>query len=70
MAVPWLYNVQQPDLANAQVLGKTYLAQLTEDGARKAAREFAADILSNFGGVSLAESKVYFVSDRTGSKEI
>lgn len=66
----WLYDVRQPDLANAQVFGKTYLAPLSEEGARRAARDFAADILGYFGGVSLADSKIYFVSDRTGAKEI
>ena len=34
------------------------------------AREFAADILQQFGAKSLAGSKIYFVSDRTGNKEI
>ena len=30
----------------------------------------AADILQQFGGQSLAGSKIFFVSDRSGSKEI
>jgi len=62
----WLYNVTQADLANAQALGKTYLASLDEAGARKLAHDFAADILKQFGGVSLAGTKIYFVSTRTG----
>jgi TolB protein len=62
----WLYNVVQADLANAQALGKTYLAPLSEDGARKVAHDFAADILKQFGGVSLVGSKIYFVSNRSG----
>jgi TolB protein len=40
------------------------------EGAKKVANEFAADILMNFGAKSLAGTKIYFVSDRTGSKEI
>ena len=66
----WLYNVNQQDLQNAQVIGKLYFGPITEDGARKVAREFAADILGQFGGKSLLGSKIYFVSNRTGNKEI
>jgi TolB protein len=68
----WLYNVTQTDLANAQVFGKVYLAPLGEDGARQVAHQFAADILKQFGGVSLAGTKIYFVSTRSGggAKEI
>jgi TolB protein len=62
----WLYNVLQADLANAQVFGKTYLGPLGEAGARKVAHDFAADILKQFGGVSLVGSKIYFVSNRSG----
>jgi TolB protein len=67
----WLFNVKQPDAAHAQLFGKVYLAPAGEDGARKVAHEFAADILGQFGGVSLAESHIYFVSSRKpGTKEI
>lgn len=66
----WLYDVTQADLASAQVLGKVYLGSLDGDGARKVAREFAADIMARFGATSLAGTKIYFVSNRTGHKEI
>lgn len=66
----WLYNVAVPELSGAQVLGKVYLGSLDENGARQVAHEFAADILKLFGGVSLAGTKIYFMSERTGSKEI
>jgi TolB protein len=66
----WLYDVTQPDLTNAQMFGKVYFGPITEDGAKKIAREFAADILAKFGAKSLLGSKIYFVSNRTGSKEI
>jgi len=66
----WLFNVNQPDVANAQVFGKLYFGDLNEDGARKVAHEFAADILGQFGFKSLTGTKIYFVSDRTGFKEI
>ena len=66
----YFYNVTQPDAANAQVFGRIYNGSLDEAGARQIAREFAADILKQFGMESLAGSKVIFVSNRTGSKEI
>jgi len=67
----WFYNVTQADLANAQVFGKTYLGPVDENGARKIAHEFAADILKQFGGTSLAGTRIYFVSERKkGVKEI
>ena len=62
----WFYNVGQQDLSGAQVFGKVYFGPVSDDGARKIAREFAADILSQFGAKGLAGSKIYFVSDRTG----
>ena len=48
------------------VPGNRYFGSLDEDGAKKVAREFAADILEQFGGKSLSGTKIYFVSDRTG----
>ncbi len=66
----WLFNVDQPTIDNAQVFGKIYFGEMNEDGARDVARQFAADILGQFGHESLLGSKIYFVSDRTGAKEI
>jgi TolB protein len=66
----WFYNVSQPDIANAQVFGRVYNSTLDEPGARNLARQFAADILKQFGAESLGNSKIIFVSNRTGSKEI
>lgn len=66
----WLYNVKQPDLTNAQMIGKTYLGPLNDVGARKVAHEFAADILKLFGVEGLYGSKIFFVSTRSGTKEI
>ncbi len=66
----WLFNVGQPDVQSAQVIGKLYFGALDAEGSKKVAREFAADILAQFGAKSLAGSKIYFVSDRTGAKEI
>jgi TolB protein len=66
----WLYNVGQPDPQSAQVFFSRYFADLSEAGAIKLARDFAADILKQFGAQSLAGTKIIFVSDRTGAKEI
>ncbi|MGH9647595.1 MAG: translocation protein TolB, partial [Bryobacteraceae bacterium] len=67
----WLYNVQLPSTQGAQVIGKLYTGTLDEAGARKVAEEFASDILKQlFGAVSLVGTKIYFVSYRTGHKEI
>lgn len=66
----WLYDVARPDTSSAQMLGKSYFGTLDEAGARKVAREFAADIIKLSGGKSLVGSKIYFVSDRTSHKEI
>jgi TolB protein len=67
----WFYNVTQADLSNAQVFGNTYVASFDEDGARKLAHDFAADILERFGGKSLSGSKIYYVhSPRPDTKEI
>jgi TolB protein len=64
----WLYNVKQP--ANPQVIGKLYFGSVDEKGARQVAREFAADILKLLGLESLLGSKIYFVSNRGGEKQI
>jgi TolB protein len=66
----WLFDVRRENVASAQLIGKNYLGSVDESGARKIAHEFAADILSYFGGKSLFDTHIYFVSDRTGHKEI
>jgi TolB protein len=66
----FLFKVDQPDVQSAQLIGKLYFGTLDEDGSKKVAREFAADILQQFGQKSLSGTKIYFVSDRTGNKEI
>jgi len=66
----WLYNVAQSDPSAAQVIGKVYTGSLDEGGARKVSEEFACDILKNFGAACLLGTRIYFVSDRSGHKEI
>jgi TolB protein len=66
-----LFSVGQPDVQSAQMFPTArYYGPLSNDGAKKVAREFAADILKQFGVMSLSGTKIYFVSDRSGSKEI
>jgi TolB protein len=65
-----LFNVAQADLAGAQALGKMYFGSLDEAGARDTAHQFAIDILALFGYKSLVGTKIYFESNRTGSREI
>jgi TolB protein len=67
----YLFDVTQQTPASAQVIGKLYFGDLSADGARQVARDFATDILARFGAKSLAGSKIYFVREvRTGYKEI
>jgi TolB protein len=66
----WLFDVRQANAGSAQLIGKVYLGSLDEAGARKVAQQFAADILKQFGATSLIGTRIYFVSDRSGNKEI
>ena len=66
----WLFDLGRDTPANGQVIGKRYLGSVDENGARKVAHEFAADILAIFGQKSLFGTKIVFVSNRTGNKEI
>jgi TolB protein len=66
----WLFNVNQATVSQAQVIGKRYFGSPDEAGAKKTAHEFAADIIAQMGGTSLLGTKIYFVSNRTGHKEI
>lgn len=66
----WLFDLSRGTAAEAQVIGKRYLGSVDEAGARKVAHEFAADIVALFGGQSLFGTHIYFVSNRTGHKEI
>jgi len=66
----WLYDVK--NVASPQVLGKQYTDAATADAARAIAHKFANEIIFRLGGgvAGIAESKIYFVSDRGGHKEI
>jgi TolB protein len=66
----WLYDVK--NTASPQILGKQYTDVATDDAARVIAHKFADEIIFRLGGgiAGIAESKIYFVSDRSGHKEI
>jgi len=66
----WLFDVKNAQ--SPQVLGKQYHEQASEDNARLIAHRFADEIIFRLGGgiQGIAESKIYFVSSRGGSKEI
>jgi len=70
VAYGWLLNLQRENPSAAQMFGKRYFGSLDENGARKVAHEFAADIIGQFGGKALLNTKIYFVSNRSGNKEI
>ena len=69
VAFGYFYDLSQP-VQTAKVIGEIYTAPLNEDGARKAAHEFAAAILARFGGTTLFGTHIYFTSNRSGHKEI
>ncbi len=59
-----------PSIQQAQIFGKIYTATLDQTGATDAGHRYAADILAQFGGKSLVGTKIVFVSNRSGAKEI
>jgi TolB protein len=66
----WLFdakNTQSP-----QVLGLQYNEAIGTDTARHIAHEFADAIIARLGGGinGIAESKIYYISDRSGNKEV
>src|SRR6266478_2100702 len=66
----WLYDVKNPGAP--QILGKQYKEDATPDMARLIAHRFADEIIARLGsGIpGIAESKIFFVSTRSGNKEI
>jgi TolB protein len=67
----WLYDVKNTQ--SPLVLGKQYADDAPSDAAvRVMAHKFADEIIYRLGGgiQGIAESQIYFVSDRSGHKEI
>ena len=66
----WLDDTR--NTANPQVLGKQYNEAASEEMARTIAHRFADEIIYRLGGGinGIAETKLYFISSRTGSKEV
>lgn len=66
----WLYDVK--NVTSPQVLGKQYQDAATPDAARLTAHKFADEIIFRLGGgiPGIAESSIFFVSSRSGHKEI
>ncbi len=66
----WLMDARTA--GSAPVLVRQYNEAASEEMARTVAHRFADDIILRLGGGinGIAETKIYFVSNRTGSKEI
>ena len=65
----WLDDARNKQ--NPQVLAKQYNEEASLDAARSVAHRFADEIILRLGGINgIAETKIYFVSSRSGSKEI
>lgn len=66
----WLFDAKNS--AAPQILGKQYQEAATPDNARLIAHRFADEIIFRLGGgiQGVAESRIYFISNRTGNKEV
>jgi len=66
----WLYDVK--NVTSPQILGKQYTDAATPDAARTTAHKFADEIIFRLGGgiPGIAETQLYFVSTRSGHKEM
>ena len=66
----WLFDTANHE--TPQVIGKQYNDVATQDAIRLIAHKFADEIIFRLGGGinGIAETHIYFVSSRTGSKEI
>jgi TolB protein len=65
----WLDDVKNSSAP--QILGKQYREDPSANNARVIAHRFANEIITRLGGVpGVAESKIYFISNRSGNKEV
>jgi TolB protein len=67
-----VYDTRVQNIPSAQLMAQHYAGSLDDAGAVRSAHEFAADIVQKFcpSAGSLLGSRIYFVSNRTGSDEI
>ena len=66
----WLFDAK--NASAPQILGKQYSEDATPDKARLIAHRFADEIIFRLGGgiPGIAETKLYFISTRSGHKEV
>ena len=66
----WLFDTA--NTSNSQILTRQYNETASQEMARTIAHRFADEIILRLGGGinGIAETKIYFVSSRSGSKEI
>ncbi|MBZ5522696.1 MAG: translocation protein TolB [Acidobacteriia bacterium] len=66
----WLFDAK--NASSPQILGKQYSEDATPDNARLIAHRFADEIIFRLGGgiPGIAETKIYFISSRSGHKEV
>jgi TolB protein len=66
----WVYDAKDP--SSQQILGKQYGDNATLDATRLIAHRFADEIILRLGGGinGIAETHIYYVSSRSGAKEI
>ena len=66
----WLFDAH--NTVSPQVLGKQYSEAVSEESARAIAHRFADEIILRLGGGinGIAETKIYFISTRSGTKEV
>src|SRR5262249_20199674 len=65
----WLFDVK--NTAFPQILGKQYREDASVENARIIAHRFADEIIARLGGIpGIAESKIFFISTRSGAKEV
>ena len=65
----WLNDVK--NAGSPQILGKQYQEDATPDNARLIAHRFADEIIARISNIpGIAESKIYFISTRSGHKEV
>jgi len=56
----FVFDLRRGTPAEAQAIANNYVGSVDEAGARKAAHEFACDIITQFGGTCIAGSHIYY----------